>query len=468
MRTTIGLLLLLLTLGFTPLSAQSKSRKVRSLEQRRTELLRKIDNTSRELNQVKRSSQTEKKRLDLVHRQVIQRKEVIAVIEQEMSALSQLIDSLGVEIVQKRARESHLLEQYGRSVRALQRGEADAASRILFLFSSNSFDEVVQRQKFLGSYAVATSAAAKHIKDIRQQIEATQAEVNRSHEQKSELLSLRNSERQKLEAEESKTRQQVASLEGTARKLSQDLTTQQRQARQLEQQIEKQIAAEIAAAEAKARREAEARERRRRERAERQRQAQSGAKPATPTRSEAGKTPSKETTTATPDDEERDDPADERRAAVSGGYAMNAEERKLSGSFSQNRGRLPMPIRGRYDLVRGFGLQQHSSHSRVQVSSSGIDLRTYTDRSAYAVFAGVVSQVFMTPGYGQSIIIRHGNYLTVFSNLANVRVSKGQRVSPGQALGTISTSGDTDRAGVLHFQIWHERNKLNPLQWLKR
>lgn len=459
MPTRIYALIIALCLGLVYAPAQNKSRKVRNLENRRSELLRKIDQTNQELSKIQKSSKEEKRRLDLVRTQIGQRKEVIAVIEQEMAALSHQIDSLGVEIVQKRAREQRLLEQYSRSLRAMQRGHAEVTDRLLFVFAARSFDEAVRRQRFLTTYAMATSSAAREIRAVREQIEVTQAAVNRSHEQKSELLTLRSQEKQRLEAEERNVHKQVSKLEGTARKLSQNLDTQRRQALQLERQIEAQIAAEIAAAEAKARKAREAEERRRKQR-------DAGSKHTQPGTSHTDRSAkaTAPTSTAAADDED----LEERRSAISGGYAMNAEERRLAGSFAQNKGRLPMPVRGRYDLVRGFGLQQHNTHSRIQISNGGIDLRTYGDRSAYAVFSGVVSQIFMTPGYGQSVIVRHGNYLTVFANLANVRVAKGQRVSTGQAIGSISSSGDADRAGVLHFQIWHERTKLNPSQWLKK
>ncbi len=419
-------------------------------------MLRKIEGIDKELRKVKQSSQAEQKRLTLVRQQVAQRREVISIIGQEMAALQSVIDSLGGEIVRLRGEERHLLEQYSRSVKAMQHRDVHA-DRLLFLFSSSSLDKALLRQRFLGSYATATSQATKRIKATRATIEGHQAEVNRSHEQKAELLALRDRERKNLEAEEGKRQAQVNTLKGQERRLAQSLEQQRRQAQQLESRIQAQIAAEIAAAEEQARRQREERERRRVAR-EASRQSSSDRQ-TSPTKSD---TPSRS------DSDKDEDDADVRKSAIRGGYAMDAEERKLSGSFSQNRGRLPSPVRGRYDLVRRFGLQQHSAHSRVQLNNGGIDLRVYTDRSAYAVFQGVVSSVFMVPGYGQSVIVRHGNYRSVYANLSNVRVGQGQRVKAGQAIGTISSSGDADRANVLHFQIWHERTKQNPEAWIRR
>lgn len=127
-----------------------------------------------------------------------------------------------------------------------------------------------------------------------------------------------------------------------------------------------------------------------------------------------------------------------------------------------------MPVRGRYELVRRFGVQQHDELSRISISNGGIDLRVSGDRGAYSVFDGVVSRIFMTSGYGQSVIVRHGNYLTVYANLSSVRVSSGQRISAGTQIGTISADDSNGRGNTLHFQLWHERNKQNPSSWLRR
>lgn len=451
---------LLLTSFVCTLYGQSKSRKVQNLEKQRSSLQQRIKKTDEELRQIKRTSKDEQKRLTLVRQQVAQRKEMITVIGREVEALQHTIDSLGVHIVGLRARERQLLEQYSHSIRAMQRRDVDA-DRLLFIFSSKGIDEAMLRQRFLGNYAVATSQATQKIKLTRQQIEHLQQEVNATHNQKSQLLSLREEEQKRLVQEEGKRTAQVKELKGQEQKLAQSLEAQRREAQQLDQLIQAQIMAEVKAAEEKARRAREARERRR---AQQQKQRQEASKQQSATQRNTTK-PQASPSVAT---EEAQDDAEDRQTTIRGGYAMDAQERKLSGSFAQNKGKLPMPIRGRYDLVRRFGLQQHSQHSKIQVSSGGIDLRTYADKGVYAVFAGVVSRVFITPGFGQSVILRHGNYLTVYSNLQGVKVSQGQRIAMGQSLGSVNTAGEASRAGILHFQLWHERSKLNPELWVKR
>ena len=80
----------------------------------------------------------------------------------------------------------------------------------------------------------------------------------------------------------------------------------------------------------------------------------------------------------------------------------------------------------------------------------------------------MVSRVFVVPGYGTAVILRHGNYLTVYANLAALSVGQGAKVKTGQVLGIIGTAPDGSGTRLLHFQLWHERTKLNPLSWVKR
>lgn len=450
MRKAISVLCL--GLCSLPLHLTAQSRKVKKLENQRKEVLQKIENTNKALQKVKKSGQEEKKRLQLVREQVAQRKEVIAVIGHEMQELQGQIDSLGGQISRLRSKEARLLEQYAASIRALQR-KKEGRSQMIYLLSSRSVDEAILRQRFLSQYALSASQIAKELKQTRSSIEHTQREVNTIHQQKAEVLAIRDRERKALEVEEGQRSANINNLKGQEKKLSQDLVKQRRQAAQLDAQIQAQIQAEIAAAEAKARREQEARERRRNRR-------RAGSK--TSDESRGGRV---ETEQLGEKATEREDEGTNRQPAIRGGYAMDADERRLSGSFSQNRGRLPMPVHGRYDLVRRFGVQQDQ---KVSISNGGIDIRVHSDRNAYSVFEGVVSRIFFTAGYGQSVIVRHGNYLTVYANLSSVRVSMGQRVSTGFVIGTISSDDGDGRANTLHFQLWHERSKQNPELWIRR
>lgn len=461
-RRLLYLICVGLSLAIAPLQAQKKSKQLRNLESKRASILQKIKNTDKELSKIKRDAAQESKRLQLVRQQVSQRKEAIGILGSEISALQYQIDSLGIKIRHLSNREGRLKEQYAASLRAIQMGNP-SAEKLLFLLSAQSLQEAYQRQKFLGQYALANQTIVKELKKTRLGIEQTQQTINENQNEKKELLAIRDNEKRQLEQEEGKRVAQVQSLKGKEAELSKVLAKQKQEAQRLESQIEAVIAAEIARAQETERRRREQREARAKARAEaaarRKREPKESAKPtAQPTEKPRKEAPERE-----------EEPEEhERRSAVAGGYAMDAEERKLSGSFAQNKGRLPMPVKGRYDLVRRFGRQQHATLSKITIDNGGIDLRPHSDKHAYAVFAGVVAYVFKTEGMANSVLVRHGNYFTVYSNLSSVSVRSGQQVRLGQSLGTISSQGGSDRAGVLHFQLWRDRAKQNPSAWIGR
>ena len=158
----------------------------------------------------------------------------------------------------------------------------------------------------------------------------------------------------------------------------------------------------------------------------------------------------------------------QRRAKTKGGYAMTEAETKLSSKFEDNRGRLPMPITGGGRIVGHYGVQQYAGLKHVQIDNNGIDIQGAPGAKARAVFDGEVTSIFVVEGFNTNVIVRHGNYLTVYSNLTEVYVSKGSKVKTGQEIGKIYSDPELGGATKLHFQVWKERTKLNPEQWIRR
>ena len=429
-----------------------KSKALRRLEQERKELLKKIEASDKKLQQLRVSTKSSEQTLRAVQQQVAQRREVISLLGNEVSGLQARIDTLSGHIGRLRREESALLLRYQAALLQLQRVDTHI-DPLIFILSSSSPSQARERQRFLSKYVKAVQQASQALRSTRSEIEVTKAEVGRTHSEKEQLLALREQEKRKLEKEEAVRATEVKSLKGQEKQVAQDLSRQRQRAEALDRQIQRQVEAEIAAAQKRAE-----------ELRKKQLAARAKTKPTTAPKGHKDSTPTTPTTPKTPPEE----PADERRAATPGGYAMDASERALASSFAQNKGKLPAPIRGSYSLLRTFGVHQHSEHTRVQVSSSGVDYGVHGDSHAYAVFSGVVSRVFVVPGYGTALILRHGNYLTVYANLASLSVGQGARVKTGQALGAIATAPDGSGSRLLHFQLWHERTKLDPLSWVRR
>lgn len=148
-------------------------------------------------------------------------------------------------------------------------------------------------------------------------------------------------------------------------------------------------------------------------------------------------------------------------------YEMTPEQKLVSGQFEQNKRRLPWPVE-RGVITDHFGIHEHAVLKNIQVQNNGIDISTAPGAIARSVFAGEVSRVFKVTGGNVAVIIRHGKYLTVYSNLVNVLVKSGDKVSLKQTIGTIGTDADDDSKTVLKFQIWKESEKLDPEGWIAR
>lgn len=423
-------------------AAGQNSARVRELEKQRKAALADIEMTNQMLNETRQSARNSLNRLNLISQQILSRKKVISLLNQEIAEIDKQIGSTRNEITKLEKELGNKRTNYGKSVQSLYKRRS-SQDRLLFILSADNFAQSLRRMRYLREYADWQKRQAAEIIDKQREITIKQQELEKTRSEKNTLLGARETESRKLQAEESDQKQEVQELNKKQKDLQADLKKKKRQAENLNRQIEKQIAAEIARAEAEAK---AARERA--ARAEKERLAREKA---------SGKTPTKKET----------EPArDERVADTKGGYAMTREEKKLSDDFAGNRGRLPYPVAGRHTIVAGFGEQQHQELKYVRTNNSGIDIMTAPGTEARAVFNGEVTRVFVVPGYNNSVIIRHGNYLTVYSNLSDVYVKAGDKVSTRQAIGRVFTDTEDGNSTILHFQLWKEKTKLNPAPWL--
>lgn len=148
-------------------------------------------------------------------------------------------------------------------------------------------------------------------------------------------------------------------------------------------------------------------------------------------------------------------------------YELTPAEKLISDQFQNNKGGLPWPIeRG---VVTGFfGEHPHPVLRGIYVQNNGIDISTVENAEVKALFSGTVRQVRTVPGLNNVILIRHGNYLTVYANLSHVFVRADDNVNTGQMIGRVYTDPDEDKRAVLHLEIWEENKKLDPLLWLSQ
>lgn len=424
--------IVLLALSLSTVVYGQKSAAVRQLEQQRKEALADIEETNKLLQETAQTAKTSLNRLNLLSKQILSRKKVISLLNQELDEIEKDILNIQGQLRTLKRELGDKQTNYGKSMRGLYKRHS-SQDKLLFILSAESFSQSMRRMRYLREYADWQKRQANDIVEKQAEISRKQAEMEKTRAEKRALLGTRQEESKKLESEEASQKEEVQLLNKRQKDLKADLQKKRRQAEALNRQIEKQIAEEIARAEAEAK---AARE-------------QAAAK---------GK----------PVPESKNEPIREERVAdTKGGYAMTKAEKQLSDNFVNNRGRLPYPVAGRHTIVSTFGEQQHQELKYVRTSNSGIDIQTSPGADARAVFNGEVTRVFVVPGYNNSVIVRHGNYLTVYSNLSQVYVKAGDRVSTRQAIGRIYSDPEDGNSTILHFQLWKEKTKLNPQPWLE-
>ncbi len=154
----------------------------------------------------------------------------------------------------------------------------------------------------------------------------------------------------------------------------------------------------------------------------------------------------------------------EAKQTEEGYYKLTPAEKIVSKSFEKNKGGLPWPTKQGI-ITEIFGMHKHQVLKGVTVNNNGIDISTVGGSEVRAIFSGTVSKIIAIKGANNTIILRHGNFLTVYQNLNNVTVEVGQKVNVKQTLGYIYKEKNGDES-ILHFEIWKETQKLNPEDWL--
>ena len=147
-------------------------------------------------------------------------------------------------------------------------------------------------------------------------------------------------------------------------------------------------------------------------------------------------------------------------------FALTPEAKALAGRFEQNKGELPWPVDNGI-ITRRFGRQPHPVYRGTEIVSTGIHIATQKGTNAEAIFNGEVLAIQVQSEGKKSVLVRHGNYITVYNNLENTFVKTGDKVKTGQALGKIFTNRVTGKTKLI-FVLLNNTKRLNPASWIKR
>jgi septal ring factor EnvC (AmiA/AmiB activator) len=424
MRSFLFLSVLLL------LAATVSGQSLDELRKKKQKTNEQIKYTSKLLEESKKNQTKTLNKYNILNKQIELRTNLITGINSEVTVLAGFIDQNAWLVASLNTDLEELKKEYARLIVFAQKNQTNY-SKLLFVLSSNSFNQAYKRIMYLKQYSEYRKRQAELIQWIRDLIQVKVSRLQLQRAEKEMLLQSKKQEADMLTKEKQQQGQYLTTLQKKQKEFEKKLKEQQQVEAQLSNAIQKIVEEEIRKARERARELA----REKAKEAARQTGKTSGkqlAKPVEPT-----------------------------------SYEMTPEEKLASGQFEQNRHRLPWPVE-RGVITDHFGVHEHPVLKNIQVKNNGIDISTAQGVKARAVFAGEVSRVFMVTGGNWAVIIRHGKYLTVYSNLVNVQVKSGDKVAIKQTIGTIGTDTDDESKTVLKFQIWRENEKMDPEGWIAR
>ncbi len=396
-----------------PLFPQS----IAELEEKKKQALENLAQTNKLLNETQKSKQGSVNKINLIKRNIKERKTVIQSLNGQIDALERNIGVLRTEKQQLEERLRYLKADYAKLIRETH-VRRNHFSPLLFILSSDNAGQAYRRFRYLQEFSDYRKKQAFEIQRVTAQLAVKEKNLTNDVDKKERVLTEKEREAKKLESDRQQESKMLTQLQKKEKKLKDQQKKQQRQANELNNKIQKLIAAEI------------------RKDEERRRQA------ANESAKESGK-------------------------PVPTTFEMSKDEKLIAGNFEKNKGRLPLPVEKGF-ISGHFGVQPHPVLSHVTTNNKGIYIQAPSGSSARAVFEGVVTQCFMVPGSNSAVIVKHGNYRTVYSNLTEIYVKEGDKVSTKQRIGKIFVDTENDNKTELYLMIYRDTSIQNPELWLAR
>ncbi len=420
-KVALNSLLIIISLFSTSNPAFSQSKK--ELERKKAQLHKDIEYTNQLLKQTRKNKSTSLNQLVTLNKKINYRTELIQTINGELTAVEGEISNVSGTIDSLNRRLNVLKVQYAEMLVAAYKSQG-SMSQLTYIFAADDVQQAFKRIKYLQRLSAYRMHQRELIVSTQESLSGKKRKLQEEREDKTQLLVSKEKEKKELDQEK---RQQVVmlnKLSSKEKKLRAELKKKQSQEHQLSARIEEIIRREIELARAQTRK-------------------QSGS---SATASTSKNIPSKTEKASTP-------------------YVLSntPETIRLSNDFESNRGRLPWPVEK--GIISGsFGKHKHPVYRDVTVNNNGVNIASAAGAKARAVFEGKVTRVLMVVDK-YAVLIQHGEYFTLYSNLESVSVKAGDRVSTKQVIGTVMES-DSDGKSEVHLEIWKGSVKMNPEAWL--
>ncbi len=389
-------LLIVTCLFFVFVGYNADGQKTKSqLEQEKKENLKKIAEAERILNETADEKKVTLGQLRALNQQINARESLIRSIGSEIRILDNEISDLTIVVNSLQEDLKVLKEEYAEQIYSSYKANR-GNNRLMFLFSARSFNQLVQRLKYLEQYSNARRLQAEQIEVVAKELNDQKGKVEAKRAEQQRLLNQQVRESRKLARSKKKQSELVAQLTKKERQLKKEVEARKAANARLNTLIAKII------------------------------------------EDEAKKT-----------------------STVSTAEAASAAE--LTRLFESKKNSLSWPV-GSGFISAKFGKQPHPVLKRITVVNDGVGIQTEKDSQVKAVFDGEVTLIGTIPGKNNVVVIRHGSYLTVYAQLKNINVKKGQKVKANDIIGEVYT--DRDGISELEFQVYKGTTKLNPENWL--
>ena len=417
MKTTLkyGILLLMLLLSA---GSYGQKKTKESLQKEIKSLQKEIETANKLLKETAKNKEVTLNQVSLMDQKIKKREKLIDACNEQIKELDRKIRR-GENNINKLSGELKTMRgEYAKMVLFAYKNRSHY-DQLEFLFASDDFNQATRRLRYIRQFADARKTKMEQIAVTQKKVSA-EVEANRkAREEQAELLAEQQTQQQALKHEKAELNDQVKQLKQQEGSIQQSIKDKQAQAKKFQKQVDDIIAEEIRKANERAAKET-----------------------ATKTKTDKG-------TTTKPDK-----------------MALTPTEKALSTSFSANKGKLPWPVE-RGVVSSSFGKHASTISERVLVTNNGVDIATTENAKARCVFEGVVVSVVKPSASNIGIIIRHGDYFTVYSQLDEVYVNRGDKVKTKQNIGKVHTDRSEGKT-ELHFELRKGTETLNPSQWLAK
>ncbi len=388
--------------------AQSQQNKDKLLDKKKA-IEEEIAYYKKLLDETKKNKDLSLNQIVLLRNQITKREELIDGINDEIAGLDNIISANNENIKRSNEQLNSMKNEYAELIYNSYKNR-NSYDRIMLIFAAKDLNQAYSRIKYFQQYNEYLRRQVSLIQNTKEAISAKNKELEQQKLSKKELLLSSEKEKQKLAEEKATKDKNLKTLKQKESDLKSKLKKKEEEARILKKKIEAAISAEINKSAIK-----------------------------------SNKTVTSTTTVKN---------------------VLTSEEKLVSDNFMNNKGKLPWPVE-RGAITGSFGEHPHPVLDGIKVKNNGIDISTTIGASARAVLNGTVSSIVTITNNNTAVIIRHGEFFTVYSNLESVSVSKNQSVSIKQNIGVVYTNTDEGKT-ELHFEVWQGKVICNPAEWLAK